>query len=190
VDALKAKTKLWFREYGKTIMCAGRAELLRTIDEEHSLRKASSKLGISYKHAWIMLKKMNEALSEPAITTVRGGKDQGTFLTDLGKRLLNEYETGKQLINQTIGDEIAWENISFKLSARNQLPGNVLELEKDGLVCKIKIEIEPSVITSVITEEAVEKLDLKPGDRIYAVIKSTEVMVAKTVGEKEGKESI
>jgi len=36
----------------------------------------------------------------------------------------------------------------------------------------------------------VEKLDLKPGDRIYAVIKSTEVMVAKTVGEKEGKESI
>jgi len=83
-------------------MGAGRAELLRTIDEEHSLRKASIKLGISYKHAWIMLKKMNEALGEPAITTVRGGKDQGTFLTDLGRRLLAEYETSKQLINETI----------------------------------------------------------------------------------------
>ena len=87
-------------------------------------------------------------------------------------------------------DETYLANISLKLSARNQLPGKVLEVEKDGLVCKIKIEIEPSTITSVITEEAVEKLDIKPGDRIYAVIKSTEVMVAKTVGEKEGKESI
>ncbi len=87
-------------------------------------------------------------------------------------------------------DETYLANIGLKLSARNQLPGKVLEVEKDGLVCKIKIEIEPSTITSVITEEAVEKLDIKPGDRIYAVIKSTEVMVAKTVGEKEGKESI
>jgi molybdate transport system regulatory protein len=185
VKVLKAKTKLWFTENGRTVMGAGRAELLRTIDEEHSLRKASSKLEISYKHAWIMLKKMNEALGEPAITTVRGGKDQGTFLTDLGRRLLAEYETSKQLINETIVDEISLENIGFKLSARNKLPGKVLEVEKDGLVCKIKIEIEPSIITSVITDEAVERLDIKPGDRIYAVIKSTEVMVAKTVSEKE-----
>jgi molybdate transport system regulatory protein len=44
--------------------------------------------------------------------------------------------------------------------------------------------MEPSIITSVVTEEAVEKLDIKPGDRIYAVIKSTEVMVAKTISEK------
>ena len=103
--------------------------------------------------------------------------------------MLDEYETGKQLINETIVDETAWENISFKLSARNKLPGKVLEVEKDGLVCKIKIEVEPSIITSVVTEEAVNKLDIKPGDRIYAVIKSTEVMVAKTVSKKDSEES-
>ncbi len=187
---MKAKTKLWFTEDGKTVMGAGRAELLRTIDEEHSLRKAASKLGISYKHAWIMLKKMNEALGEPAIVTVRGGKNQGTFLTDLGRKLLNEYETGKQLINETIGDETARENIGLMLSARNKLPGKVLEVEKNGLVSKIKIEIEPSTITSVITDEAVERLDIKPGDRVYAVIKSTEVMIAKAVGEKSKEEPI
>jgi molybdate transport system regulatory protein len=182
---VKARTKIWFTEDGRTVMGAGRAELMKTIDEEHSLRKACKKLGISYKHAWMMLKKMNEALSEPAIFTVRGGKNQGTFLTDLGRKLLAEYETNKQIINETIGDETAWENIGFKLSARNQLPGKVLEVEKSGLVCKITIEMDPSIITSVVTEEAVEKLDIKPGDRIYAVIKSTEVMVAKTVSEKE-----
>jgi molybdate transport system regulatory protein len=181
---VKARTKLWFTEDGKTVMGAGRAELLRAIEEERSLRKACKKLGISYKHAWMMLKKMNDALGEPAIVTARGGKNQGTFLTDLGRKLLAEYETGKQLINKTIEDETAWENVGFKLSARNQLPGKVLEVEKSGLVCKITIEMEPSIITSVVTEEAVEKLNIKPGDRIYAVIKSTEVMVAKTASEK------
>ena len=85
-------------------MGAGRAELLKTIDEERSLRKACQKLGISYKHAWMMLKKMNDALGEPAVVTVRGGKDQGTFLTDLGRKLLVEYETNKKLINEAVGD--------------------------------------------------------------------------------------
>ena len=182
---MKAKTKLWFTEDGKTVMGAGRAELLKTIDEERSLRKACQKLGISYKHAWMMLKKMNEALGEPAVITVRGGKEQGTFLTDLGRKLLVEYETNKKLINEALGDETSWENVSFKLSARNRLPGKVIEVEKSGLVSKLTIEIEPSILTSVVTEEAVEKLDIKPGDRVYAVIKSTEVMVAKAVGEKE-----
>jgi molybdate transport system regulatory protein len=184
VKFVKARTKVWFTEDGKTVMGAGRAKLLKTIEEEHSLRKACKKLDISYKQAWIVLKKMNEALGEPAVVTVRGGKNQGTFLTDLGRKLLAEYETSKQLISETIGDETAWENISFKLSARNQLPGKVLGVEKNGLVSKITIEMEPSVITSVVTEEAVEKLNIKPGDRVYAVIKSTEVMVAKIVGEK------
>ena len=182
---MKAKTKLWFTEDGKTVMGAGRAELLKTIDEERSLRRACQKLGISYKHAWMMLKKMNEALGEPAVVTVRGGKDQGTFLTDLGRQLLVEYETNKKLINEAVGDETSWENVGFKLSARNKLPGKVVDIEKSGLVSKLTIEIEPSILTSVVTEEAVEKLNIKPGDRIYAVIKSTEVMVAKVVGENE-----
>lgn len=182
---MKAKTKLWFTEDGRTVMGAGKAELLKAIDEERSLRKACKKLGISYKHAWMMLKKMNEALGEPAVVTVRGGKDQGTFLTDLGRKLLAEYDANKKLINEAVEDETSWENLGFKLSARNKLPGKVLNVEKSGLVSKITIEIEPSVMTSVVTEEAVEKLGIKPGDRIYAVIKATEVMVAKAIGEKK-----
>ena len=45
---------------------------------------------------------------------------------------------------------------------------------------KVKIEIDaPAVITAIISKEAVEELDVKPGDNIQAVIKATEVMVAK-----------
>ncbi len=160
-------------------MGAGKASLLKAIDEEKSLRKACEKLKISYKHAWLMLKKMNERLEDPAVLTVRGGKNQGTFLTEVGRKMLAEYETSRQLIKEAVGDETAWENVGFKISARNRLPGKVLEVEKGGLVSKITIVMEPSILTSVVTEEAVEQLDIKPGDRIYAVIKSTEVMVAK-----------
>jgi len=187
---VKAKTKLWFTEDGKPVMGAGKASLLKAIDEERSLRKACEKLGISYKHAWLMLKKMNERLEEPAVITVRGGKNQGTFLTELGRKMLAEYETSKQIIKEAVGDETSWENVGFKISARNRLPGKVLKVEKGGLVSKITIEMDPSILTSVVTEEAVEQLDIKPGDRIYAVIKSTEVMVAKrleTKGPEENK---
>lgn len=73
---------------------------------------------------------MNDALGEPAVVTVRGGKEQGTFLTELGRKLLVEYETNKKVINEAVGDETSWENVSFKLSARNKLPGKVIEVEK------------------------------------------------------------
>ena len=43
----------------------------------------------------------------------------------------------------------------------------------------MKIRIEPTVITSVITTEAVEKLGIKKEDEVLAVVKSTEVMIAK-----------
>lgn len=188
---MKAKTKLWFTEDGKPVMGAGKASLLKAIDEERSLRKACKKLDISYKHAWLMLKRMNERLEEPAVVTVRGGKNQGTFLTDMGRKLLAEYEVSRQLVNEAVGDETAWENIGFKLTARNRLSGKVLEVKKGDLVSKITIEIDPAVLTSIITEEAVDKLDIKPGDRVYAVIKSTEVMIAKAVSEEAGeKESL
>ncbi|MCD4800670.1 MAG: LysR family transcriptional regulator, partial [Methanococcoides sp.] len=81
---LEMRTKVWLTEDGKPIIGAGKVKLLKAIDEERSLRKACSILGISYKHAWLILKKMNERVGHEVVTTVRGGKGQGTFLTDYG----------------------------------------------------------------------------------------------------------
>jgi molybdopterin-binding protein len=69
---------------------------------------------------------------------------------------------------------------SLKLSARNQFKGKVVEVEKGIITSKVKIEIKvPVTITAVITKEAVEDLDLKVGDQVHAIVKSTEVMIAK-----------
>ncbi len=53
-------------------------------------------------------------------------------------------------------------------------------MEKGPVASKIKITIQtPVTITAVITKEAVEDLEIKTGDTVEAVIKSTEVMIAK-----------
>jgi molybdate transport system regulatory protein len=70
--------------------------------------------------------------------------------------------------------------VSVKISARNRLKGKVASVEKDGLMAKIKVEVTaPASITSLISREAAEDLGIKVGDQVEAVIKATEVMIAK-----------
>ncbi len=63
------------------------------------------------------------------------------------------------------------------VSARNQLDGTVVSVEKDGLMAKVELACGPFRIVSIITREAAEELDLKPGDNATAVVKSTSVEV-------------
>jgi molybdopterin-binding protein len=68
----------------------------------------------------------------------------------------------------------------MKLSARNVIPGKVLAVTKGTTTAHIKIEIAPGrVITSSITNEAVDDLALKVGDSVSAIIKSSDVIVGK-----------
>ncbi len=69
---------------------------------------------------------------------------------------------------------------NLKLSARNSLKGKVVSVEKGVITAKVKVELTvPAKITSVITKEAVEDLDIKEGDEVTVVVKSTEVMIGK-----------
>ena len=68
----------------------------------------------------------------------------------------------------------------LKISARNRLKGKVVAVEKGIITAKVKIEIKvPAVVTSVITKESVEDLDVKVGDEVEVIVKSTAVMIAK-----------
>ena len=68
----------------------------------------------------------------------------------------------------------------MELSARNQLNGKVAGVDIGAVMANIKVEVsEPGVITALITKESAEKLGLKEGDDVTAIIKSTEVIVAK-----------
>ncbi|WP_024276339.1 MULTISPECIES: molybdopterin-binding protein [unclassified Hyphomicrobium] len=68
----------------------------------------------------------------------------------------------------------------MKLSARNMLPGRVVSVTRGATTAHVKIELMPGLmITSSITNEAVDDLGLKVGDTVSAVIKATDVIVGK-----------
>jgi len=68
----------------------------------------------------------------------------------------------------------------MKLSARNQLKGKIVAVQKGQTTAHIRIEIGAGVvITSSITNEAVDELALKVGDEAWAVIKASDVMVGR-----------
>jgi molybdate transport system regulatory protein len=67
----------------------------------------------------------------------------------------------------------------MKLSARNALPGTVREIELGAVNAEVTIELAPGLsVVSIITVDAVNELGLKVGDKAYAVIKASSVMVA------------
>jgi molybdopterin-binding protein len=64
------------------------------------------------------------------------------------------------------------------LSARNRFQGIVQEVEIDGLLARVEIEVtEPARVVAIITRESAEELELKPGMSATGVIKATSVMV-------------
>ena len=68
----------------------------------------------------------------------------------------------------------------MKLSARNQIKGTVLEIRKGATTSHVRIDIGGGVVvTASITNEAVDDLALAVGDAAVAVIKASDVMVAK-----------
>jgi molybdopterin-binding protein len=68
---------------------------------------------------------------------------------------------------------------SVLISGRNQLRGIVEEVRGDGLLAQVRLRIGDQRLTAIITQDAVDELRLKRGDEAVAVIKSTEVMIAR-----------
>ena len=180
MNRTQAKTKIWLvNDKDEPVIGEGKAALLKSIKEEGSLNKACKKVKISYKHAWLLLKEIEESVGEPVIIKKRGGSAQGTFLTEKAINLLDEYNTYEAILAQTVYDNTFWEVIGLKISARNQMKGKVIEVEKEGLIAKVKISIEPTTINAVITKEAADALGIKKDDKVMAVVKATEVMIGK-----------
>jgi molybdopterin-binding protein len=65
------------------------------------------------------------------------------------------------------------------LSGRNRLRGFVEEVRVDGLLAQVRLRIGDQTLTAVITGDAIQELKLRRGDEAMAIIKSTEVMIAR-----------
>lgn len=177
----KPAAKVWLEFRGEPILGRGGADILEAIKQEGSISRASRKIGMSYRYVWNYLEKMEKILGAPVVETYRGGRiGGGARLTRLGESLLREYRRVERYLDSLLGDKEYWEAVGLRISARNRLRGVVREVKMGEVAAKVKIEIDgPVVITALISREAVEELNIRPGDKVEAVIKATEVMVAK-----------
>jgi molybdopterin-binding protein len=67
------------------------------------------------------------------------------------------------------------------LSGRNQLSGIVEEVRVEGLLAQVRLRVGEQTLTAIITRDAIDELKLSRGDEAVAVIKSTEVMIGRSV---------
>ncbi|MGC2635739.1 MAG: helix-turn-helix transcriptional regulator [Acidobacteriaceae bacterium] len=125
-------------------------------------RDAASLLGLSYPtlKQWIYKGKIH------AIKTAGG------------HYRIAESELDRFLFRKNERAPVAERRIRYRnISARNQLVGRVSAVTLEGLLAQVQISIGGSMITSIITAEAVREMRLRPGDTVAALIKSTSIMI-------------
>lgn len=108
--------------------------------------------------------------------TVRRMVDDGRLVAVRsagGQRLVD----GASLARQAKPNRTAKPDAATKHSARNRFPGIVTRVIKDRVAAQVEIQAGPHRLVSLLTREAVDELDLKPGMPAIAVVKATNVSV-------------
>jgi len=181
-NGLKPAYKLWLETREGYVFGKGTLELLQGVEQKGTLSGAAEALGMSYRHAWGVIKRVERRLGRPVLKTRKGGRrgGGGAELTETGRELVKTFLRFRSVFDRVGSDDLGWEDLFMKFSARNRVEGEVVSVEKDRVSAVVKIRVDvPCIITAFITREAVEDLDIREGDRAAAVIKATEVMISK-----------
>lgn len=82
----RLKVRVWVERDGRAVLGEGRLELLEWIDRCHSISCAARQLGVSYRHAWVTVREINEAAGAPLVAAAVGGRQGGgAQLTPFGR---------------------------------------------------------------------------------------------------------
>ncbi len=65
----------------------------------------------------------------------------------------------------------------MQISARNRLPGTVVEVTKGEAAAKVTLQVGDNHVVALITRESADELGLEPGKQVTALVKATDVMV-------------
>ncbi len=132
-----------------------------------TVRDAAARLGVSYSTLKQWIYKGN-------VRTVRtGGGHHRVSDTEVDRLLAAEGKVPTKALRQRPTA------VLVAISGRNQLRGVVDEIRVDGLLAQVRLRIGDQRLTAVITRDAVDELKLTRGSVALAIIKSTEVMIAR-----------
>ncbi len=198
---MELSSALTMEMMGKPFLLEKRIVLLHAIEEHGSISKAAKAVPMSYKSAWEAVDTMNSLSPEPIVCRETGGKDGGgTTITAYGESLLKNYallkeehtrflERLSELTDIQSGTFKTIGRLSLQLSARNQLQAKVISVSSHNVNAKIILELKSGqMLTSVITQEAVENLHIEVGDIVTALFKSTAVSVFESASNENSLE--
>ncbi len=190
-EAIGLEGSIWFQKAENRFLGSDRIALLEKIDELGSISSAAKAAGISYKTAWHLVNMMNNLSENPLVDRMTGGKGGGgTVLTREGKKTVEQFRIVQeehrkflQNLEGRLGDANNLyqflKRISMKISARNVFSGIVEKVTRGAVNAEVILRLKGETrITSVITNGAVDNLDLKEGVNAYAIIKSSSIIIA------------
>ena len=134
-----------------------------------TVRAAADRLGVSYSA-------LKQWIYKGTVRTVRTGGGHYRIADAEIDRLLSSQ--GKAP-GQPARRRARPAGMLVSISGRNQLRGIVEEVRTEGLLAQVRLRIGDQRLTAVITRDAVDELKLRRGEEALAIIKSTEVMIAK-----------
>ena len=140
-------------------------------------RAAAERMGIGYStlKQWIRLGKIR--------TTQTAGGHHRLSESEADRILAHHSPTATP--DQKGGRANRPTGLIVALSGRNQLRGFVEEVRIDGLLGQVRLRIGDQRLTAVITSDALNVLKLRRGDSALAIIKATEVMIAREANPME-----
>jgi molybdopterin-binding protein len=133
------------------------------------LREAARRLGVSYPT-------IKQWIYKGAIRTVRTAGGHHRVPDEEVDRLLADKGQPPPARRKR---RLPPRGVLVALSGRNQLRGTVTEVRLAGLLAQVRLRVGDQMLTAVITRDAVDELRLKAGDSAVAIIKATEVMIAR-----------
>ena len=188
---MPVSSTLTFELLNKPFLLEKRIELLKAIKQTGSINKAAKVVPMSYKGAWEAIEAMNNLANSAIVLRETGGAGGGgTTLTEYGEKILQTYSLLKEehkkfienlnrITDLNSGTLKTIRRLSMQISARNQIVGVVQDIVLGEVNAQISLKLKSgNILTSTITNSAVQNLGLELFDEVVAVIKSSNVLIS------------
>jgi molybdate transport system regulatory protein len=181
----KINALLALHSEGRFLVGHERIKLLEKVAELGSIAKAAKATGFSYKTAWDSVNAVNNLLPTPAFLTRPGGRSGGgAEVTPEGRRLIATFhrlEEKLSLISNIIAEEglqgqeeaFLWA-LGARISARNVFQTEVSQIKRWPVDVEVTLKFAGErKILAIVTNESADDLDLQPGRKVLALVKSS-----------------
>lgn len=178
-------------------MGAGRVRLLEAIRDQGSISAAARTVGLSYKTAWDAVSTMNNLFDLPLVVASPGGRSGGgAFVTPAGLQVIAAFTFIQAELKHFFGSlearlgeadslspsAILW-SFLMKTSARNMFRCTITEIIEGQVNAEVLMDLSSDQqLVAIVTDRSVNNLGLAPGKEVFALVKSTFVILTSEDG--------